>query len=265
MIAFASLTSRFLDLVGVVDITKTESARVGEVLNAAVALVFSEGVPGLDLAFTGETPGPANVTIAVHTAGSPLVTFDAAVDGILPRDLFVLAGKTYIILDVLSTTQISIGSPPLTALTGAGRVDRRGFALAGSGKVLAVSGQGSATGTQLAPLGPVLGLPNKANQKGGGSFSTGYAPESGQHFLSLVPTPTAGARFDVIQGTLPTVGADLNVPGAIAFTILFRAVSLWRAVNDEQNGAVLTAAQMAAKDVSDIRRTAGGSHGVLER
>jgi hypothetical protein len=256
MITFSTLTSRFLDWMGIVDVTATETLRVEEILNAAVGLVYSEGISGLQRAMTGKLRSNLTATVAAHTAESSLITFDAPLVGVNPNDVVTIAGDEYIIAAVLSATQIDLGIP-LADATGtiALTIQRRSLALSGKGQVVGV-GRGNAK-YENSSLGAVI-----ATGAGKGSYLVGYNTFTDTAFVTILAGLQVGGTYRIVQAPSHVDGADLDLPSDLVLPIILRAFSLWRMANDEDNPTVAGLTKLAGKDARDLVTNKIGGDGV---
>ena len=261
MATFSSLKTRFFNWMGIVDVTSTETLRVEEILNAAVALVLSEGVPGLQQTMTGVSRGTLAVTVSSHSANSSSVTLAETLTGVYPRDLFEAPdGNTYVIADVTGSV-IDLGIPILDALdTSGGTIHRRSFPLPHNGQILSVADAGGRS-LEPSPLAPTEG----SYERGRGMYTVSYCHSLTSSFVTIYPTPAAGVVFTLIQSKAVDDDTGYAVPDSQVYPVLMRAISLWRMINDEENAVVAGQTQAAKDDSSDINRTNPGSGQVLVR
>ena len=272
MASFSSLKTRFFDWMGIVDVTTLETSRAEEILNASIALVLSEGVPGLQQTMSGYTYGDLSVTISAHSAGSADVVFvtgSGNLTGVFPNDIFVDAsGNEYIIHEVTdasaagsSTTAISLGVPVTSALSGACTIKRRSLELPHNGQVITVA---NANGYSLdySPLTPAEGTYDKRRA---GAYTVSYSSKLSKSFVTIYPTPTGDTQFTIIQNRAIADDADYEVPDDQVYPVMMRAISLWRMVNDEQNQVVAGLTEAAKSDASDLTRTNPGAQQVMVR
>lgn len=257
---------------GIVDVTTLETSRAEEILNASIALVLSEGVPGLQQAMTGFTYGELSVTIASHSAGSADVTFvtgSGDLTGVFPNDIFVApTGDEYLIHEVTdasaagsSTTAINLGIPVTSALSGSGTIKRRGLELPHNGQVITVANS-NGDNLEYSPLTPAEGTYDKRRA---GAYTVSYSSKLSKSFITVYPTPASSGKFTVIQNRAIADDADYEVPDDQVYPVMMRAISLWRMVNDEQNQVVAGLTEAAKSDASDLTRTNPGAQQVMVR
>jgi len=269
MASFSSLKTRFFDWMGIVDVTTLETSRAEEILNASVALVLSEGVPGLQQSMSGFTYGDLSVTISSHSAGSADVTFTSGsghLTGVFPNDIFVAGGEEYIIHEVVdavasaSTTAINLGIPVTSALSGVCTIKRRSLELPHNGQVITVA---DANGGKLeySPLTPAEGLYDSRR----GAYTVSYSSKLAKSFITIYPTPTASTQYTIIQNRATADDSDFEVPDDQVYPVMMRAISLWRMVNDEQNQIVAGLTEAAKDDAADLTRNNPGSSQVMVR
>ena len=273
MASFSSLKSRFNDWMGLVDSSTQETARVEEILNASVALVLSEGVPGLQQTMSGFTYGDLSVTTQDPTAaGSADVVFtngSGNLTGVFPNDIFVAPdGNEYLIHEVVSgsvsdgssTTAINLGVPVTTAISGVCTIRRRALELPHNGQVITVA---NVNGSKLeySPLTPAEGLYDSRR----GAFTVSYSSKLAKSFVTLYPAPTANTQFTIIQNRATADDSDFEVPDDQVYPVMMRAISLWRMVNDEQSQIVAGLTQAAKEDASDLTRTNPGAQQIMVR
>tara|TARA_R110002020_G_scaffold98582_3_gene234534 strand:+ start:2007 stop:2819 length:813 start_codon:yes stop_codon:yes gene_type:complete len=270
MASFSSLKTRFFDWMGIVDVTTLETSRAEEILNASVALVLSEGVPGLQQSMSGFTYGDLSVTISSHSAGSADVVFvtgSGNLTGVFPNDIFVAGGEEYIIHEVVdasaagsSTTAINLGIPVTSALSGACTIKRRSLELPHNGQVITVA---DTNGNKLeySPLTPAEGLYDSRR----GAYTVSYSSKLAKSFITIYPTPTASTQYTIIQNRATADDSDFEVPDDQVYPVMMRAIGLWRMVNDEQNQVVAGLTQAAKDDASDLTRTNPGAQQIMVR
>ena len=271
MASFSSLKTRFFNWMGIVDTTTLEVSRVREILNASVALVLSEGVPGLQQSMTGFTYGDLSVTISSHSAGSADVTFTSAsghLTGVFPNDILVAGGEEYIIHEVVdavasdspTTTAINLGIPVTSALSGVCTIKRRSLELPHNGQVITVANVNGGK-LEYSPLTPAEGLYNSRQ----GAYTVSYSSKLAKSFVTIYPTPTASTQYTIIQNRATADDSDFEVPDDQVYPVMMRAISLWRMVNDEQNQVVAGLTQAAKADADDLTRTNPGAQQIMVR
>jgi len=273
MASFSSLKTRFFDWMGIVDVTTLETSRVEEILNASVALVLSEGVPGLQQSMTGFTYGELSVTTQDPTAaGSADVVFtngSGNLTGVFPNDIFVSGSNEYIIHEVVSgsvsdgssTTAINLGVPVTSAISGACTIKRRSLELPHNGQVITVAKTGGGV-LEYSPLTPAEGI---YDSRRAGAYTVSYASKLDKNFLTIYPTPTASTQYTIIQNRATADDSAYEVPDDQVYPVMMRAISLWRMVNDEQNQIVAGLTQAAKDDAADLTRNNPGSSQVMVR
>ena len=269
MASFSSLKTRFFSWMGIVDVTTLETSRVEEILNASVALVLSEGVPGLQQSMSGFTYGDLSVLISSHSAGSAVVSFSAGsgdLTGVFPNDIFVAGGDDYIIHEVVdavaggTTTTINLGIPVTSALSGTCTIKRRSLELPHNGQVITVANVNGGK-LEYSPLTPAEGLYDTRR----GAYTISYSSKLSKSFVTIYPTPTASTQYTIIQNRATADDADFEVPDDQVYPVMMRAISLWRMVNDEQNQVVAGLTQAAKADADDLTRTNPGAQQIMVR
>ena len=272
MASFSSLKTRFFDWMGIVDVTTLETSRVEEILNASVALVLSEGVPGLQQSMSGFTYGELSVTTQDPTAaGSADVVFtngSGNLTGVFPNDIFVAGGNEYIIHEVVSgsvsdgssTTAINLGVPVTSAISGACTIKRRSLELPHNGQVITVADVNGGK-LEYSPLTPAEGLYDSRR----GAYTISYASKLAKSFITIYPTPTASTQYTIIQNRATADDADFEVPDDQVYPVMMRAIGLWRMVNDEQNQVVAGLTQAAKVDADDLTRNNPGAQQIMVR
>ena len=257
---------------GLVDSSTQETARVEEILNASVALVLSEGVPGLQQSMSGFTYGELSVTTQDPTAaGSADVVFtngSGNLTGVFPNDIFVAGGNEYIIHEVVSgsvsdgssTTAINLGVPVTSAISGACTIKRRSLELPHNGQVITVANVNGGK-LEYSPLTPAEGLYDSRR----GAYTISYASKLAKSFITIYPTPTASAQFTIIQNRATADDSDFEVPDDQVYPVMMRAIGLWRMVNDEQSQIVAGLTQAAKDDASDLTRNNPGARQIMVR
>ena len=269
MASFSSLKTRFFDWMGIVDVTTLETSRVEEILNASVALVLSEGVPGLQQSMSGFTYGELSVTIDAHSAASADVTFtngSGHLYGVFPNDILVAGGEEYLIHEVVdavaggSTTAINLGVPVPTALSGVCTIKRRSLELPHNGQVITVANVNGGK-LEYSPLTPAEGLYDSRR----GAYTVSYSSKLAKSFVTIYPTPTASTQYTIIQNRATADDSDYEVPDDQVYPVMMRAIGLWRMVNDEQNQVVAGLTQAAKDDASDLTRTNPGAQQIMVR
>lgn len=249
----AGLRATLAERLGLDTLSTAETSRLEEAVNAAIALVLSDGAPAMEETTVGVVPGDLSVTVSSHSAGSATVTLSGAPAQTRRGDLFTdLNGDTWIIRGV-SGSDLDIGTPAQSSLAGAGTIKRRTVALPHAGRVTYAAPEGSGT---------------RALRSGRWGYDTesGTARfyqqiwDSGSSYLILWPVPGASDRFVIRQELAVTKDTTIDVPNGVVESILAKAVLLYIAWTSGQ----YPAAYRSDVDARDLT-TESGDSGVYTR
>ena len=229
--------------------TTAEDSRLSEIVNASVAVVLGDYVPGMAEILVGKPAGTLAVTISSHSAGSATITLTGTPADTRRGDIFTDAnGVDYIIRSVASAV-IDVGIPVPDALTGTCSILRRTLLLPDHGSVESVR-RGTNGNTPL-----------RAGIWGGETNSgtpSHYQQiwDAGESFVLLFPAPTGGTeRFIIHQHRALAKDAAIDAPNGVIERILHKAVVMYTALSTGNYGA-LEQMHRDAKDLSG--ESAGG-------
>jgi hypothetical protein len=222
----AGLRATLAERLGLDTLSTVETSRLEEVINAAIALTLSDGVPAMLETVVGVVPGDLSVTVSSHSAGSATVTLSGAPDQTRRGDLFVdLNGDEW----------------PIRGVSGAA-LDIGTVAPAGSG---------------TRPL--VAGRWGFDTESGSASYYQ-QIWDTGNSYAIIWPAPASSDRFVIKQELAVTKDTTIDVPNGVIETILAKAVVLYVAWTSGQYQPVVR----SQRDADDLA-TESGESGVYTR
>jgi hypothetical protein len=249
----AGLRATLAERLGLDTLSTVETSRLEEVINAAIALTLSDGVPAMLETVVGVVPGDLSVTVSSHSAGSATVTLSGAPDQTRRGDLFVdLNGDEWPIRGV-SGAALDIGTPAQTSLAGSGTIKRRTILLPHAGRITHVAPAGSGT----RPL--VAGRWGFDTESGSASYYQ-QIWDTGNSYAIIWPAPASSDRFVIKQELAVTKDTTIDVPNGVIETILAKAVVLYVAWTSGQYQPVVR----SQRDADDLA-TESGESGVYTR
>ncbi len=253
MATLASLRTALTTRLGLVSLTTTETNRIDEALNGAVARTYGDGLPGLDESYTGSVQGSLAVTVSAHSGGSATVTLDTT-SGVFPRDFFTLDGTDYLIRGV-NGSDIDLGIPVASTLSGSGTITRRALELPHSGQVLGVQLVDSYGGR---PLKPYPQGDIKAPFDSGAEpthFSQHWSADQDKSYLTLYPAPSTSEQVAVRQRRANAEDADIDAPYSALEHILAIAHILYLTWTGAHDGSGIGMALKDQKETADLKHT----------
>ena len=266
----SALETRLQHRLGIDTASTLEANRIREALNAAIAKVDSDGMPGSTSAFSAITRATTDLTVDVHTANtaSLTVTDVIASEGIFPGDFFTdAAGQEYMIHSVVESTKtLGLGSPVETGITGTITVRRRSLELPNDGQVFMVHHDDDAILLDHSPSSRVRW-----------SFETGRPDFYTQHYsegqelsyISLCPAPSGSGDTYVIEqskfrANLAT-GDNYDLPEPVLNAIVEEARNIMLAWSGPVNPVEAAISREQVKDFSDQTKNSGSAGAVLRR
>jgi len=245
---------------GLTTLTATETSRLGQVIDSAIARALGDNVPSLAESFTGRTLSDLDVTIDTHSAGSAIVTLNEALPLVHPGDILDIDGTGYPARTVnQSGKQLDLGVPVEDALSGTTIViKRRSLQLPHSGRVVSVrigsSNHELPQGTDGHLLyGATSSQPKKAEQRWDGDQDASY--------LALYPHPsTADTEVRITQLRAIDADADIDASNEVLEFILSYAVVLYHQWTAPGGQLSIVAAQQDKREARDLKRGGSGHH-----
>lgn len=196
----SALGTRLQNRLGIDTVSTLEQARIYEALNAAIAKVASDGMPGATLTFSALARDTIDLTVDTHSANSAslTVTDTIAGEGIFPGDFFKDSAGTYHFLYsvVEGTKTLGLGSPAETAISGTITVYRRSIELPHDGPVMAVTVGSNGVHLQ-ASSGSVVRYGTERSEPA--FFAQGYSEGQELSYLSLAPSPDSAGENYIIE------------------------------------------------------------------
>jgi len=253
MATISSLRDSLKSRLGLATLTTAESSRIDECLNGAVARVFSDGLPGLTESYVGSVQGDLSTTISAHVAGTATVTL-VSTSGVFPRDILTVGATQYLIRAV-NGSDVDLGVPVTSGLTGTVTVTRRALELPHEGQVVGV---GVVDGRS--EVLPLIDADQRAPFETAAEpshFAQFWSADQDKSYLSMYPAPNTNTQIIVRQVRANAEDADIDAPYSMLEPVLTMAMRLYLTFS--------SALDMAGLVLQDQRQVADLKHQAHDR
>lgn len=249
----ASIRATLAERLGLDSLSTAETARLEEVVNAAVANVLGDNTPALLDIYNGAVPGDLSVTVSSHSAGDSAIVLTGAPADTRRGDIVTDASGNIHLVQSVTGASVETGLPIADALTGTLTITRRSIVLPHSGQIQAIYKQGSSTELKRLRMG--------------GETQTGNASryqqvwEDGFSHVLLYPAPRETTFYTIRQTRAVAKDTTLDIPNGVLEAILARSIVTYVAWTSGQFQAVEFSRRDSKNLASDGASTGGFTRG----